>query len=194
METETRIGHMLARMTETKPETSAPEMRLWTPQGFRENEWSHAERAEALSGEGRFILPLQVFLDLDPEIRRAERQRLGVELQPGDRVEAIVDFLGELSLVALAFPAFNDGRSFSKAEVLRSRHGFTGAIRATGQVLIDQLPHMLRVGFDQFEVSHPVLLRRLEQGRVDGLPVYHQPAAKTATKPGKYSWRRTPAD
>jgi uncharacterized protein (DUF934 family) len=127
-------------------------------------------------------------------MRHANAHRLGVQLQPGDRIETIADMLDDLLLVSLAFPAFNDGRSFSKAEVLRSRHGFSGAIRATGQVLIDQLPHMLRVGFDQFEVSHPVLLRRLEEGRIDGLPVYHQPAAKPGTKPGKYSWRRTPAD
>lgn len=186
--------HMLARMTETKPETSTPTVRLWTPDGFREDEWTHAESAGALAGEGRFILPLQAYVDLDPQMRSAGRERIGVQLLPGDPVEAIVGFLGELPLVALAFPAFNDGRSFSKAEVLRSRHGFTGAIRATGQVLIDQLPHMLRVGFDQFEVSHPVLLKRLEVGRLDGLPVYHQPAARPDARPGKYSWRRAPAD
>ncbi len=194
LESNARISHMLALMTETKPETSAPVVRLWTPQGFREDEWIHADGAEALAGESRIILPLQAYLDLDPEVRTAEGQRLGVELQPGDRVEAIVDLLADLPLVALAFPAFNDGRSFSKAEVLRSRHGYGGTIRATGQVLIDQLPHMLRVGFDQFEVSHPVLLRRLEEGRIDGLPVYHQPAAKPDAKPGKYSWRRLPND
>lgn len=184
---------MLARMTETKPETSMPAARLWTPDGFREDEWVHAESVEALSDEDHVILPLQAYLELDPELRGVRKHRIGVRLLPRDPVEAIVDFLGALPLVALAFPAFNDGRSFSKAEVLRTRHGFAGAIRATGQVLIDQLPHMLRVGFDQFEVSHPVLLRRLEEGRIDGLPVYHQPAAKPDAKPGKYSWRRTPA-
>ena len=61
-------------------------------------------------------------------------------LAPGESIDAIVPFLPELSLVALAFPAFNDGRSFSKAELLRSRHGYEGAMRATGQVLVDQLP------------------------------------------------------
>jgi uncharacterized protein (DUF934 family) len=184
---------MLARMTETKPEASMPVVRLWTPGGFREDAWIHAESADALSNEDHVILPLQAYIDLDPEVRDARKDRLGVQLQPGDRVEALADFLADLPLVALAFPAFNDGRSFSKAEVLRTRHGFTGAVRATGQVLIDQLPHMLRVGFDQFEVSHPVLLKRLEEGRIDGLPVYHQPAAKPDAKPGKYSWRRMPA-
>ena len=104
--------------------------RLWTPDGFREDEWTHAESAEALSGNGRFILPLQAFLDLDPQQRRSARERLGVLLQPGDQLESLADLLDQLSLVALAFPAFSDGRSFSKAELLRSRYRFEGPICA----------------------------------------------------------------
>lgn len=164
--------------------------RLWTPDGFREDEWVHAESAEALVGNGRFILPLQAFLGLDPEVRRSAKERIGVLLQPGDQLEKIAGLLDQLSLVALAFPAFNDGRSFSKGELLRSRYHFTGAMRATGQVLIDQLPHMLRLGFDEFEISHPVLLKRLEQGRTGGLPLFYQPAVKPEPKGPKYSWRR----
>ena len=129
-------------------EPMTPETRLWTPTGFREDEWTHAESADALAGNGRFILPLQAFLGLDPEARKSARERIGVLLQPGDELDKIVGLLDQLSLVALAFPAFNDGRSFSKGELLRSRHHFEGAVRATGQVLVDQLPHMLRVGFD----------------------------------------------
>ena len=189
---------MLAPMTETKPEASVPSAppapRLWTPAGFREDEWTHAESGEALAGNGRFILPLQVFIGLDPERRKSAKERLGVLLQPGDKLDAIVDLLDQLSLVALAFPAFNDGRSFSKAELLRSRHHFEGSVRATGQVLIDQLPHMLRLGFDEFEVSHPVLINRLEKGDVGGLGLYYQPTAEGSDKPGKYSWRRTKAE
>ncbi len=175
------------------PETKAP-TRLWTPQGFREDDWSHADSAEALdAGNGRVILPLQAFLDLDPQVREGARERLGVVLQPGDPLEAISSRLDQLSLVALALPAFSDGRSFSKAELLRSRHGFEGAVRATGQVLVDQLPHMLRVGFDEFEVSHPTLLARLEAGRTGGLPIHYQPAAKQAGKGAGYAWRRVAA-
>jgi len=184
---------MLALMTETKPETSAPATRLWTPQGFREDEWVHAETGEALSANGRFILPLQVFLDLDPDQRLSAKERLGVLLAPGDELDRIAGLLDQLALVALAFPAFTDGRSFSKAELLRTRHGFGGAIRATGQVLIDQLPHMLRVGFDEFEVSNPVLIKRLEAGEINGLPLHYQPAAKPAAKEPGYSWRRRPS-
>jgi uncharacterized protein (DUF934 family) len=171
-------------------EPMTPETRLWTPTGFREDEWTHAESADALAGNGRFILPLQAFLGLDPDVRKSARERLGVSLQPGDELDKIAGLLDQLSLVALAFPAFNDGRSFSKGELLRSRHHFEGAVRATGQVLVDQLPHMLRLGFDEFEVSNPVLLKRLEEGRTGGLPLYYQPTAEPEAKGPKYSWRR----
>lgn len=166
--------------------------RLWTPEGFREDEWTHVEDASALAGNGRFILPLAAFLGLEPEQRRQANERLGVLLLPGDRLDAIADKLEDVSLVALAFPAFNDGRSFSKAGLLRTRYGFEGAVRATGQVLVDQLPHMLRLGFDQFEISNPVLLSRLQAGRVGGIGLYYQPAT-TAAKAGGYAWRRVRA-
>jgi len=49
--------------------------------------------------------------------------------------------------VELNFPKFTDGRAFSQAVLLRRRYGFTGDIRATGDVLIDQLVQMARSGF-----------------------------------------------
>jgi uncharacterized protein (DUF934 family) len=191
LETNGRMVHMLASMSETTPEPSPPPSpRLWTPAGFREDEWTHAESADALAGNGRFILPLAVFLALDPAERRSASERLGVLLLPGDKLESIAGLLDDLSLVALAFPAFSDGRSFSKAELLRSRHGFKGAVRATGDVLVDQLPHMLRLGFDEFEISNPVLIQRLEKGEVGGLGLYYQPTATASAKSAKYAWRR----
>lgn len=53
-----------------------------------------------------------------------------------------------VSRVDLSFPKFNDGRAFSQAVLLRRRLGFKGEIRATGDVLIDQLVQMQRSGFD----------------------------------------------
>jgi len=49
--------------------------------------------------------------------------------------------------IELQFPRFTDGRAFSQAMLLRRRHGFAGDIRATGEVLIDQLVQMARSGF-----------------------------------------------
>lgn len=58
----------------------------------------------------------------------------------------------ELSLegvhrIELQFPKFTDGRAYSQAYLLRRRRGFTGDIRATGDVLVDQLVQMHRTGF-----------------------------------------------
>ena len=50
--------------------------------------------------------------------------------------------------IDLQFPKFTDGRAYSQAFLLRRRLGYTGEIRATGDVLIDQLVHMARQGFD----------------------------------------------
>ena len=50
--------------------------------------------------------------------------------------------------IDLNFPKFTDGRAFSQAFLLRRRLGFKGEIRATGDVLIDQLVQMQRSGFD----------------------------------------------
>ena len=50
--------------------------------------------------------------------------------------------------VQLNFPKFSDGRAFSQAFLLRRRLGFKGEIRATGDVLVDQLAQMKRSGFD----------------------------------------------
>ena len=60
--------------------------------------------------------------------------------------------VAELSLdgvdrVELNFPKFSDGRAYSQAYLLRRRRKFTGDIRATGDVLIDQLVQMQRTGF-----------------------------------------------
>lgn len=53
----------------------------------------------------------------------------------------------EAECVELNFPKFTDGRAFSQAYVLRRRLGYHGEIRATGDVLVDQVLQMQRSGF-----------------------------------------------
>ena len=55
--------------------------------------------------------------------------------------------LQDVQTIELHFPKFTDGRAFSQALMLRRRCGFAGDIRATGDVLIDQLSQMQRCGF-----------------------------------------------
>jgi uncharacterized protein (DUF934 family) len=168
-------------------ETVTP--RLWTQAGFAEDGWTRiASPDEVVPGE-RQIAPLEIWLTLGGN----ERAGLGVHVAPGEALEPLLEHLDEVALISLGFPKFSDGRSFSKAELLRSRYGYEGPIRASGEVLIDQIPHMLRTGFDEFEVSDETALRRLREGRVGGLPHYYQPTAKAAAAGERYSWRRVPA-
>ena len=77
-------------------------------------------------------------------------------LWPNDRkVAELVPWLDHLSLVALVFPKFRDGRAYSQARLLRERFGYRCELRATGDVLRDQFQFLLRAGFDSFEVKKP---------------------------------------
>ncbi len=62
-------------------------------------------------------------------------------------VDSLQTELTDAAVVELNFPKFTDGRAYSQAVQLRRRHQFKGDIRATGDVLIDQLVQMQRTGF-----------------------------------------------
>jgi len=66
---------------------------------------------------------------------------------PNDADPRLIDLAG-VQRIDLHFPKFTDGRAYSQAFLLRRRLGFQGEIRATGDVLIDQLVQMQRSGFD----------------------------------------------
>ena len=66
---------------------------------------------------------------------------------PNDTDPRTLSLVG-VDRIDLSFPKFTDGRAFSQAFLLRRRLGFQGEIRATGDVLIDQLVQMQRTGFD----------------------------------------------
>ncbi len=91
----------------------------------------------------------------------SERDRLialgmpvGVRLEPHDDPASLVEDLGRLSLIAVHFPKFTDGRGYSIARLLRERYGYRGPLRAVGEVLRDQLFYLLRCGFDSFAMRH----------------------------------------
>lgn len=90
---------------------------------------------------------------------QAERGRLvgrnapvGVRLASDEHAADIAGDLDAISLVALDFPTFKDGRPYTTARLLRERYGYRGELRAVGDVLRDQLLFMHRCGFDAFEL------------------------------------------
>lgn len=80
-----------------------------------------------------------------------------VRIEPGEDARALLPHLGQISLVEVSFPAFGDGRGFSTAQILRES-GYTGELRATGDVLVDQFVFLRRCGFDSFAPNKPLNL------------------------------------
>ena len=75
---------------------------------------------------------------------------VGVRIQTDEAVEDLAYDLPRIALVAVVFPKFRDGRTFTTATLLRERFGYRGEVRAVGDVLTQQAMFMVRTGFDAF--------------------------------------------
>ncbi len=78
-----------------------------------------------------------------------------VRLEPGDDARLLIPHFARLLLVEIGFPRFRDGRGYSSASILREA-GYKGELRAQGDVLVDQIVHMRRCGFDSFAPEAPL--------------------------------------
>ncbi|MBC7280476.1 DUF934 domain-containing protein [Hoeflea sp.] len=155
---------------------------IWTKIGIVENDpWAAGDAEEAPK-----LLPLA-----DALAHAQDNAPFGVVLQPADDVMALAPLLDQVAIIALSFPAFSDGRAFSQAALLRQRLGYTGELRAVGAVLLDQVPLMLRTGFDSFAVSHAPTIARLTENWLPGIDLHYQPAVDRTEQGQGYSWRRT---
>ncbi len=168
-------------------------MALWRPNGFIEETWTRLADGEPAPPEAAVIVSLPRWLD-DREALAARTAPVGVAVEAGADAQAHLPDLATRPLVALAFAKFADGRAFSYARLLRDRLGFEGELRATGDVLIDEIPLMLRCGFTAFEVINEPTIRALEAGRLPGSPLHYQPASVGGeSRAGARPWLRISA-
>ena len=114
-----------------------------------------------------------------------------VRLEPDEDARALIPHLDRLRLIEIAFPKFRDGRGYSSARILREA-GFTGELRAQGDVLVDQIAFMRRCGFDSFAPESA-----LNQADVDAalnrFPFVYQRAADNAVPVWKLRHGQRPA-
>lgn len=80
---------------------------------------------------------------------------LGIRLRSDQSPTQVADDLAHFAVVALEFPKYRDGRAYTHARILKERLGYTGEIRAVGDVLQEQLHFMQRCGFNTFDVVAP---------------------------------------
>ena len=118
-------------------------------------------------------LPDEPAVSLDAFLEQSNA--FSVRLEAGDDVRQLIPMLDRVKLVEIDFPKFRDGRGFSSARVLREA-GYTGEIKATGDVLLDLVLFMRRCGFDSFAPNAP-----LDPAEVDAAlgryPYFYQEAA-----------------
>lgn len=108
---------------------------------------------------------------------------LGLLVNPGDRVEDIAEDLARFSSIAIHFPSFTDGRGYSSARLLTERLAYAGELRAVGDVLQDQIPHMQRCGIKAFVVTHEPTRKALENDDLPAVSVFMQPIGVTGEVP-----------
>ncbi len=113
------------------------------------------------------VVPLAAF--------NAASNAAAVRLDPGDDVRALIPHLADLRLVEVAFPKYRDGRGYSAAAILRAA-GYAGELRAAGDVLLDQVVFMRRVGFDSLAPATP-LDRPAVDAALARFPFVYQKAA-----------------
>ena len=126
-------------------------MPLLDASGLIEDRWSR---------QADSAFPIVAWDDLPAAQERIPADRpLALDIPNSVAVATLLPFLTRLSLIAINFPSFADGRGFSLARVLR-REGFKGRLRATGPLIADQFAYALSCGFDEVEVPQSVSMRQ----------------------------------
>ena len=105
----------------------------------------------------------------------AQSNAAAVRLEPGDEARDLLPHLARLRLIEINFPVYGDGRGYTAARVLREA-GYTGELRAVGDVLVDQIAMMRRCGFDAFAPEVPLDAADAEAA-LGRYPEVYQPAA-----------------
>ncbi|MBP6057998.1 MAG: DUF934 domain-containing protein [Nitrosomonas sp.] len=138
----------------------------WTV--LRLNEQASVENVTVATG--KVIVPLKVWLAQRDVLQ--QRAEIGVWLASDERPEELKGDVQKFSVIAVDFPKFSDGRGYSIAYNLRARLGYTGELRAIGDVLRDQLFYMQRVGFDAFAPRADRKIEDVLKGLTDFSEVY----------------------
>lgn len=164
-------------------------MPLFKGDAFEPDQWRTLAQGEDFPPSGKVILTLPQWQDAKHQARSADIA-LGLCVEPGTSAQTIAPELHHFALVVIAFPKFTDGRGYSLAHQFRRSYGFKGELRATGDILFDQLQLLARCGFDSFDIRDEATLRLLEDGRRPDLGIFYQPGLGREVAEETRPWAR----
>ena len=116
-------------------------------EGSVEDQWTLVADDAAVPNTGPIVVSLKRWL-AERDVLSGRGAPVGVAVDAGASAQEHLSDLASRPFVSLGFAKFADGRAFSYARLLRDRFGFKGEMRASGDVLIDEISFMLRCGFD----------------------------------------------
>jgi len=132
---------------------------------------------------GPTLVPLSVWKARRAELIHREYEHgwpLGIWLAAEQGAEEIGQDIDDFTVIAIEFDRYSDGKSFSTARQLRESYGYTGELRAIGDVPHDRLTYRQQVGFDAFAVSGLRNVNRNDVARLTGWIKYSDLPLRTA--------------
>lgn len=103
-------------------------------------------------------LPEAAYISAE-QLSETDEPWLAVEISGDADLSELTAHFEKITLIAVSFPSFADGRGFSIARHLR-RLGYDGELRARGHVIADQYAHALACGFDGVEIDDALAARQ----------------------------------
>ncbi len=137
-----------------------------------------AETEELTAGDlpsGQVSVPLNLWLE-EKEAILSRGDKVAVQIAVDEFPEDVIEDLNSIDMIVLPFANHVDGQSYSHAYKLRTRYGYTGEIRAIGDVKFDQLDFLTRVGCNAFELPETENLQTALRAFKEFSDVY-QPSA-----------------
>lgn len=140
------------------------------------NDWLLLDKTVALDAAlaapaQQLLVSLQLWQENKAALLASGKQ-VAVWLDSNETASALAGDLDQLPLVALNFPGFMDGRSYSTAATLRQHYRYAGELRAIGDVLRDQLFYLRRCGFSTFDLKDSVKLEDARKALSDFIDNY----------------------
>jgi len=137
--------------------------------------WTHLEDDAPLPANGQITVSWARWTAERDQLSSRAPAELGIRIPNTLPTAEIGAEAARFGLIAVNFPSFGDGRAFSQARVLRDRYGFKGELRATGNVLRDQLLILQRCGVDAFELPERAIAENW-MAALDEYDLFYQPA------------------
>ena len=150
-------------------------MRLYRDGSFVDDSWVTVGDDEAVPDGGDIIVSQDRWRAEYASLSKCGG-KIGFVIQPDGAIDDANDHVGKVDLIVIVFPKFSDGRGYSLARILREQLGYEGALRARGEVLLDQVALMWRCGFTELEIEHGPTIEALERGHLPAITHSYQSA------------------